>query len=94
MGLGRADRDPGSPAVVALAADESPLRVVRLLLKKYDTGSARAGGRPDSKLSPAEFAIPPAAFAAADGSHDGLLGNDEIRQYLATDPSTWRSTSP
>ena len=87
-GMGRpAPRDAGMPAVLSLGADESPLRVVRALLKKYDTGSSRGPGRPDSKLSAAEFAIPPASFARADLNADGLLNGEELRKALANHPA-------
>ncbi len=83
---GRASRETAVPPAVELVAGESPLRVVRLLLKKYDTGSSRGPGKTDSKLSPEEFAIPPSAFQAADTGHDGTLNLDELRKYLAQSP--------
>ncbi len=82
----RAARPPVLPAVVELGAGESPTRLVRLLLKKYDTGSARGPGKADSKLSPEEFAIAPGVFAAADAGGDGTLNAEEIRAYLAQAP--------
>ena len=51
------------PPVVELVAGESSFRPARLLLKKYDKGKGDVPGRPDGKLSPAEFAIDPDAFA-------------------------------
>lgn len=86
--LGRATpRDAGMPTVLTRDADESPLRVIRTLIKRYDSGSSRGLDRPDMKLSAAEFGIPPARFATADGNGDGLLTNDELRKWLATNPT-------
>jgi Ca2+-binding EF-hand superfamily protein len=79
-------RDLGTPPAVALMAGESPMRVVRLVLKKYDKGSSRGPGKTDSKLSPDEFAIPAKAFASADTNGDGLLNSDELRNYLEQGP--------
>ena len=84
--MGRPARAPGVPAVVELDAGESPTRIVRLIMKKYDTGSSKGPGKPDGKLTPEEFAIAPAAFAAADASGDGMLNAEEIRAYLAKAP--------
>ncbi len=88
MAMGRGlSREAGQPSVLSLAADESPLRLIRALIKRYDTGSPRPPGRPDSKLSAAEFAIAAPAFTQADANHDGLLTSDELRKYLATNPT-------
>ncbi len=43
-------------------------------------------GRPDGKLSSAEFAIDPDAFAAADTNGDDALNTDELRKFLAQAP--------
>ncbi|HWE40508.1 MAG TPA: EF-hand domain-containing protein, partial [Isosphaeraceae bacterium] len=86
MMMNRSARSPGVPAVFELEAGESPLRLVRLLLRKYDTGSASRPGKPDSKLSPEEFAIAPEAFAAADTNGDGTLNAEELRRYLEKAP--------
>lgn len=59
---------------------------MRLLIKKYDTGSSRGPGRRDSRLSPEEFGIPAEAFAAADRNRDGTLNAEELREYLAQAP--------
>jgi hypothetical protein len=72
--------------VVELVAGESPLRVARMIVRKYDRGSDRGVGRLDSKLSLEEFAIDPARFAEADGNHDGKLDTEEVRKYLARAP--------
>jgi len=72
------------PPVVELVAGESALRPARLLLKKYDKADVR--GRPDNKLSPAEFAIAPDAFASADKDGDDGLDRDELRTFLARAP--------
>jgi hypothetical protein len=86
MMMNRPARAPGVPTVVELAAGELPARVVRLLMKKYDTGSSRGPGKPDAKLSPEEYAIAPEAFAAADTSGDGTLNAEELRKYLSQAP--------
>jgi len=85
--MGRPARDTAVPPVVELVAGESPLRVVRLLLRKYDTGSSRGPGKTDSRLSPEEFAIPSQTFKAADTGGDGLLNTEELRKYLAQNPT-------
>jgi hypothetical protein len=64
MMQGRPARDSSVPTVLELAPGESPVRLVRQLIKKYDAVSGRGPGRRDSRLSPEEFAIPAAAFAA------------------------------
>ena len=74
------------PPVVELVAGESSLRPARLLLKKYDKGKGDVPGRPDNKLSPAEFAIDPDAFASADTNGDDALDTDELRKFLARSP--------
>jgi Ca2+-binding EF-hand superfamily protein len=84
--MGRPARDTGVPPVVELTAGESPLRLVRFLFRKYDTGSSRGPGKPDSKLSNEEFAIPAAVFAAADANGDGTLNTEEVRRYLEKAP--------
>jgi Ca2+-binding EF-hand superfamily protein len=86
MMMNRPTRAPGVPTVVELATGELPARVVRLLLKKYDTGSSRGPGKPDAKLSPEEYAIAPEAFAAADTGGDGTLNAEELRKYLSQAP--------
>jgi EF hand len=84
--MGRPARDPAVPPAVELAAGESPSKLVRLLLKKYDAGSSRGPGKLDARLSPEEFAIPARAFAAADASGDGLLNAEELRGYVSKAP--------
>ena len=74
---------PSLPAAVELDSGESAARMARLLLRKYDTTSSRGPGKPDGKLSAEEFAIPAAAFAAADASGDGTLNAEELRKYLS-----------
>ena len=74
------------PPVVELVAGESSFRPARLLLKKYDKGKDDVPGRPDGKLSSAEFAIEPEAFAAADTNGDDALDIDELRKLLARPP--------
>ena len=84
--MGRPARPTGVPAAVEMVAGESPTRVVRLLLKKYDTTSTVRPGKPDGKLTAEEFAIAPEAFAAADTGGDGTLNAEELRAYLAKAP--------
>lgn len=86
MMQGRATRDSSVPTVVELNPDESPVRLARMIVKKYDTGSSRGPGRRDSRLSPEEFAIPAEPFAKADRNHDGKLSAEELRTYLAQAP--------
>jgi len=74
------------PPVVELVAGESSLRPARLLLKKYDKGKDDVPGRPDGKLSPAEFAIDPDVFASADSNGDDALDADELRKLLVRAP--------
>jgi Ca2+-binding EF-hand superfamily protein len=82
----RPARDTSTPAVLELGPGESPVRLARLLIKKFDSGSSRGPGRRDSRLSPEEFAIPADAFAAADRNHDGTLSAEELRTYLFQAP--------
>jgi len=74
------------PPVVEVVAGESSLRAARLLLKKYDKTKGDVPGRPDNKLSPAEFAIDPDAFAGADTNGDDALDTEELRRFLARAP--------
>jgi Ca2+-binding EF-hand superfamily protein len=85
---GRQSRFTALPPAVELIPNESSLRSARLLLKKYDKGRGEGGaaGRPDNKLSLAEFAIDPDAFAGADTNGDGALDTDELRKFLARAP--------
>ena len=78
--------DSSVPTVLELSPGESPVRLARLLIKKYDTRSSRGSGRRDSRLSPEEFAIPAESFAETDRNHDGTLNADELRAYLAQAP--------
>jgi Ca2+-binding EF-hand superfamily protein len=82
----RPARDTSTPTVLEVSPGESPVRLARLLVKKYDTGSSRGPGRRDSRLSPEEFAIPADAFSSADRNHDGTLSAEELRGYLAQAP--------
>jgi Ca2+-binding EF-hand superfamily protein len=83
---GRRSRFAAIPPVVELTAGESSLRLARLLMRKYDRGRGDEPGRPDGKLSPLEFAIDPDAFSGADANHDGAIGTEELRRYLAGGP--------
>jgi Ca2+-binding EF-hand superfamily protein len=84
----RLSRFTALPPAVELIPNESSLRSARNLLKKYDKGKGEGGvaGRPDNKLSLAEFAIDPDAFAGADTNGDGALDTDELRKLLARAP--------
>ena len=81
-GSGRRPRFTALPPAVERISGESSLRLARLLMKKYDKGPGEGPGRPDSKLSPAEFAIDPNAFDAADANGDGAINTEELRRYL------------
>jgi Ca2+-binding EF-hand superfamily protein len=83
---GRPSPGTALPPVIELVAGESSFRPARLLLKKYDKGKGDVPGRPDGKLSPAEFAIDPDAFASADTNGDDALDTDEVRKLLARPP--------
>jgi Ca2+-binding EF-hand superfamily protein len=83
---GRRSRIASVPPVIELVAGESSFRSARLLIKKYDKGKGDVPGRPDSKLSPTEFAIDPDAFASADLNGDDALDADELRKLLAHAP--------
>jgi Ca2+-binding EF-hand superfamily protein len=75
------------PSVVELVPGESSLRPARLLLKKYDKPQQSTRGRADNKLSPAEFAIDPDAFASADKNGDDALDTEELRKFIARAPT-------
>ena len=61
----RRSRLTAVPPVIELVAGESSFRPARLLIRKYDKGKGDVPGRPDNKLSPAEFAIDSDAFSRA-----------------------------
>ena len=86
LAMGRSQRDLGVPSAINLTPGESPLRLIRVLLRKYDVGSSRGPGKPDSRLTPEEFGIPAAAFARADANGDHLLNTEELRNYYASSP--------
>ena len=79
---GRRGSRPESP-VIDLTPDDSSLRPVRLLLKKYDKGTNSRASGGDNKLTNGEFAIDPKAFAKADADADGALDTEELRRFLA-----------
>ena len=82
----RRARFPSLPPVVELIAGGSSLRPSRLLLKKYDKGKGDVPGRPDNKLSRAEFAIDSEAFTHADKNSDDELDTDEVRGLVDGSP--------
>lgn len=82
---GRA-RPSGEESVLERSPGESTLRLSRVLLRRYDTVRGELPGPPDSRLSPDEFAIDPAAFDEADENGDGSLGQAEVRRFLDRTP--------
>jgi Ca2+-binding EF-hand superfamily protein len=80
---GRRPRSLEGPPVVELYPDDSSLRPVRLLLKKYDKPTGRTTSLGDNKLTRSEFAIDATAFAKADVDGDGSLDTEELRRFLA-----------
>jgi Ca2+-binding EF-hand superfamily protein len=83
MSTGRAPQDAEAVPLHAPDPEDSPVRSARILIKHYDRAS---NSRRDGKLSPEEFAIPAATFAAADKSGDGTLNSEEVRAYLTEAP--------
>jgi len=79
---GRRARLAPVPTVLELTPDDTTLRPVRLLMKKYDRGSKSGATAGDNKLSRDEFAVGPKAFAAADADADGALDAEELRRLL------------
>jgi Ca2+-binding EF-hand superfamily protein len=80
---GRRGNYADAPPVVELMADDSSLRPVRQLLKKYDKGTGKGASPGDNKLTNGEFAIDPKTFARADADSDGALDTEELRRFLA-----------
>jgi Ca2+-binding EF-hand superfamily protein len=80
---GRRGRNADGPPVVELMPDDSSLRPVRQLLKKYDKGTGKAASGGDNKLTNAEFAINSKDFEKADADADGALDSEELRRFLA-----------
>jgi Ca2+-binding EF-hand superfamily protein len=80
---GQRGRTPDGPPVVELFPDDSSLRPVRQLLKKYDKGTSKSASGGDNKLTNAEFAIEASAFVRADADADGALDTEELRRFLA-----------
>ncbi len=80
---GRRARLAAVSPVLELTPEDMTLRPVRVLLKKYDKGGAKRGQGGDNKLTLAEFAVEPKAFAAADADSDGALDTEELRRFLA-----------
>ncbi len=80
---GRRARLAPVPPVLELTPDDTTLRPVRLLMKKYDRGSNSGATAGDNKLSRDEFAIDPKAFARADADSDGAIDVEELRRHLS-----------
>ena len=70
------------PPVIELSSDDPSFRPVRLVLKKYDTGTSAGASAGDNLLSPAEFAIDARDFASADTDGDNSLDTEELRRFL------------
>ena len=70
------------PPVIELSSDDPSFRPVRLVLKKYDTGTSAGASAGDNRLSPAEFAIDAKDFASADTDGDNSLDTEELRRFL------------
>lgn len=79
--MGARGRITNVPPVIELSKDDVSLRPVRMLLKRYDTGT-RKGGAGDNRLSNAELRIDPKVFDAADADHDGTLDSREMTRLL------------
>jgi Ca2+-binding EF-hand superfamily protein len=71
------------PPVIELSAEDPSIRPVRLLLKKYDTGTKQGEAAGDNRLSNGEFAIDPKEFGSADIDGDGALDVEELRRFLS-----------
>ena len=78
----RRGRYAAVPPVIELSAGDPSFRPVRLLLKKYDTGTGEGSAGGDNRLSPGEFAIDLREFASADADADGALDTEELRRFL------------
>jgi Ca2+-binding EF-hand superfamily protein len=79
--LGLRGRIANVPPVIELSRDDPSFRPVRMLLKRYETGTGR-GGAGDNRLSNKELKIEAKAFDAADTDGDGTLDTEEMRRYL------------
>lgn len=79
----RRGRFTAVPPVIELSPDDPSFRPVRLLLRRYDTGSADGAPAGDNRLSRGEMDINPTDFAAADTDADGALDTEELRRYLS-----------
>ena len=71
------------PPVIELSADDPSSRPVRLLLKRYDKGTAEGAAAGDNKLNRDELGIEEKAFASVDMDGDGALDTEELRRFLA-----------
>jgi Ca2+-binding EF-hand superfamily protein len=80
---GRRGSNAEGPPVVELMPNDSSLRPVRQLLKKYDKATGKGGSSGDNKLTNAEFPIDPKVFEKADADADGALDTEEMRRFLA-----------
>ncbi|MDB5350344.1 MAG: hypothetical protein JWN86_1591 [Planctomycetota bacterium] len=80
---GRRARLAPVPPVLDLTPDDTTLRPVRLLIKRYDKGNGSGATPGDNKLSHGEFAIDAKAFSLADADSDGALDTEELRRFLA-----------
>jgi Ca2+-binding EF-hand superfamily protein len=71
---------------ISLAAGESPTKLVRQLLSRYDkpktTGDGDAEDK-DNTLSADELGMPSESFAVFDADSNGQLDFDELRQFIS-----------
>jgi Ca2+-binding EF-hand superfamily protein len=78
----RRGRFAAVPPVIELSWGDPSFRPVRLMLKKYDSGSGDGSSGGDNRLSPGEFPIDAKEFASADADEDGALDTEELRRLL------------
>jgi Ca2+-binding EF-hand superfamily protein len=79
----RRGRFTAVPPVIELSPDDPSIRPVRMILRRYDRGSADGSPAGDNRLARDEFAIDPRDFDAADTDSDGALDTEELRRFLA-----------
>jgi Ca2+-binding EF-hand superfamily protein len=69
--------------VIELSHDDPSMKPVRLLIKRYDKGTAEGAAAGDNRLTRGELGIDEKPFAAADMDGDGALDIEELRRFLA-----------
>jgi len=80
--MGARGRIATIPPVIELSNDDPSFRPVRMLLKRYETGTGKSAVG-DNRLTNKELKIDAKAFEAADTDADGALDTDEMRRFLA-----------